>query len=298
MKRSWSPFLPDVLMSPPDDGAGGGGGGNGDGDKGGDRGTGDRGAGGGGGGGGGGGRSGALTLTQDELDAMIEDRLARDRRSRQGHQPTADDIAELTRLRDEKRDRERREQEAKGNYEAAIASMRQENEAKEASLKKVHSELLEEIRVDRCQTRLMAKLSTGESKAINPELCARLLSEFVTLDDNRQPIVIGEDKRPRFKGGRGVTIDELVEEFRSKNPWAFEAPNGGGEGAGARGGANNADAGADDLDVEIAEAEKEYEKAHEAAQTSGAALPAIEKSRQARRKLEELKSKKAARAKK
>jgi len=246
--------------------------------------------------GGGGGGDRTLNLTQTELDDIIETRLAKERlliEKRLGTNPK--DAEELERLRKEEVDRKRAAEEAKGNYEAALTSIRTEHEGKSKAWETERETLMREIREDRCRGRLVQELAA--QNAVDAEDLAEVLLKRVNLDEQRQVVVLdAATGKPAFVNGVKVTIKDLVTKFKADKPWAFKADNAG-EGAGSQGGASGADGAGDTtgLDAQIKAAKAELDLARKQAQASGT-MGDMDKSRAAARKLHELEQKKKGKA--
>lgn len=196
---------------------------------------------------------------------------------------TDEERAELERLRKEKIEQERREAEARGHYDRALDSVRQESEKQLRKAEQDREALLNELRQVRCNDALLAAAS--DSGAINAQQVARLLSTNVKLDDQRRVVVLDDNGDPWLKAGRNISITDLMEKFAEDNPHLFKAKQG--APAGASGGSHTDDQPPAGLDAQIAEAQAAYDKAHKEADETGD-NGAITRARLARRKLEEL----------
>jgi hypothetical protein len=235
--------------------------------------------------------------SQAELDQIIESRLSRERAAARreldklkadlsGQAP--EDLRELEQLRKDKAERERKALEDKGNYDRAVDSIRKEHDE---ALKKIATDkdaLYKELRQTRCHDALLAAASTAD--AVNPVQVARLLAENVKLNDERRVIVLDDDGNPWLKGGKNISIVDLIEKFAHDNPHLFKAKQQG-KPAGSQGGAGTADEGAEGIDAQIAEAQTAYDTAHTAAEKTGADHD-ITAARMARRKLVALQAQK------
>lgn len=211
-----------------------------------------------GGGGGGGGEKqkgeGKLELTQKELDDLISSRLARERaiweRKTGG---SADERDELERLRKAEKDRAEAEALKKGEFERVTTSLKDEHAKKEQGWQKERSDLVGEIRKDRCEGAIIA--AAAEFNAYSPAQVAKLLSDRVDLDEARQVTVLGEDGKPVYKAGALLSVKELVKTFLDGNPHLVKATQTQG-GSGSKGGASTTGTGAGpqtDLDTLKAE---------------------------------------------
>lgn len=240
----------------------------------------------------GGGSGWKAPASQDELDQIIETRLARERvafrreidqlAAARGSDPK--EREELEALRKEKVERERKAQEERGQYDRALDSVRKEHETEREKIAREKEELLTELRQTRCNDALLAAAS--DAGAINARQVARLLEANVKLNDKRQVVVLDDQGEPWLKGGKNIAIADLMEKFSHDNPHLFKAPAG--AGAGSAGGASTSDTGAEGIEGQIAAAQEAYDKAHAAAEASGGAMPDVTKARQARRELDRL----------
>lgn len=202
---------------------------------------------------------------------------------------TDEERKELERLRQEKIEQERRVAEEKGQYDRALSSTREEFEKQLAKAGKVNEELLQELRQVRCSDALIS--AAAEIGAINAQQVARLLQSNVKLDEQRRVVVLDDNGDPWLKGGRGISIADLMEKFAEDNPHLFKAKQGAAAGAG--GGSHTDDLPPAGIDAQIAEAQAAYDKAHKEAEETGD-MGAIQRARQARRTLDTLqKTKKA-----
>lgn len=241
---------------------------------------------------------------QAELDDLIEQRLARDRRGRRGDNggdppPLPPELdKELKDLRTYRTERERKDAEAQGNYERALKSQADAFEEEKSAWAKERDSYLADIRHDRCWGQLLA--SASKLGAFDPDDIATLLMNRVGIDDKRRTVVFMEDgKTPAMVKGRPMTVDELIEAHKAARPRLYKAPEGvdgdGAGGAGAQGGDGDGQdrkskhlGGSSDLDKEIEEAETALEAARKEAASNPGSTSAISKSREARRKLEAL----------
>ncbi len=226
---------------------------------------------------------------QHELNTIIEERLARERK-KFGNVDA--DREELERLRKEADARERKRKEEQGNYESALADREKEIEKERNKWKEREGGLLSEIKHDRCTSQLIAVASS--LGAIKPEQIARLLGDRVDLDDDRKVVVLDEDRKPMRFAGKPVTIKDLVEKFKEEEPHLFKAENSG-EGSGSKGGNETSDSKGEaktDLDA----LETAYREAHAAAAKNPGDMGLVSAAREARKAWEE--AKKAAKDKK
>jgi hypothetical protein len=243
-----------ISYDTPDDGGGGGGGGKGPDD-----------------GGGAGARKAALTDLlrerpdiQDEIDQIIEARLARDRRARAGSDEgvSAKEREELARLRQAEKERERKTAEEKGNYEKALQSVKDEFGTREKEWEGKHSSVVDELKTERISNQIIA--AAAKHRAIDPQDIVTLLRHRVRLDDKYAAQVLDDHGEPWFVGGKPASIDRLVEEFLAKRP-QYVQPTGT-TGTAGEGGKSTSDRGTSDgLDGELAGLKKAWDEAEAAA---------------------------------
>lgn len=230
---------------------------------------------------------------QDDFDAIIETRLAEDRRRRSTGLPPEVET-ELGTLRKFKTETERQAEEAKANYEAAKKSILDEAAAKEQQWNQQREGLLSTIRHDRINTALI--LAATNAGAVDASDIAVLLAGRIELDKDHNVVVLDDNKRPWLKGGQPVTVTQLVAWHKQQKPNLYAAKDagpgdgegsgaGGGDGEGAGGGTKNGVS-----DAELAAAQKAYDEAHATAKESPSAAN-VDASVAARRKLEALTAK-------
>lgn len=231
---------------------------------------------------------------QDQLDTLIEERLARaggGGGGRGGVRLPSEIAKELEDLRKFKLTADQQKALAEGNYNAALQSATEEFRTKEKSFQEERDQLLRDIRHDRVESRLVIEATAAKAK--NPKAIAKLLADRVDLDDNRQVIVKDASGKPIYKGGALLQVKDLVAQHMREEPWAYDAegdrvPEGS---PATRRGGGDGDLPSNDqagLDAEIAEAQKAYDTAHAAAMRGGASPSAISLSKTAKRKLTEL----------
>jgi hypothetical protein len=229
---------------------------------------------------------------QDDIDQIIEARLARDRRSRQSDEGvTAKEREELARLRQAETERERREAEAKGNYEKALQSVKDEFATREKDWSGRHSSVVDELKTERISNQIIA--AAAKHRAIDPQDIVTLLRHRVRLDDKYAAQVLDEQGEPWFVAGKPAGIDRLVEEFLAKRP-QYVQPSGA-QGTAGEGGKSTSDRGgaSDGLDSEVAALKKAWDEAEAAA----AKRPSTElamKAQKAKKAYEDALKKKAA----
>ena len=180
---------------------------------------------------------------QRQAQLTIEQMREDIRRSVQGefdrkYGASVSDLEELKKLRSEKRRRDREAAEAQGDYEKALASVREEHIKEKQQLREDYDNLLDELRNTRINGQILAAAS---QRAINPEHVAQLLRHQVKLDNETFDVSVIDERGERmFRDGRPLTVTELVQDFLGENPH-MAVPSGAGRSAGA--GGSNADGG-------------------------------------------------------
>jgi hypothetical protein len=172
---------------------------------------------------------------QDEIDALIEKRLARERRKSGNRNDDGQTNEELESLRQFKADKEREDQEKQKNYEKALESERTKFTKKEETYKQRQDRLAKELRQERVRGRLVS--IAAKLGAVDPDDVADLLEKRVDLDDDFKIVVRDAKDATRTASnadGDDMSIDELVSELLEKKPHLAKAAEG--EPAGARGG--------------------------------------------------------------
>lgn len=217
-------------------------------------------------------------FTQAELDAAIARRVSRIERKYEGYDEKLNRLADLEA---QEEDRARKANEEKGNYDRALKSAEDKHVEREKTWKKREDTLLGEIRTERVTNRLIVA-ATG--KAINAAQVAKLLRDEVRLNDEMQPEVIDTDGKPRFKAGRPMTPEELVDEFLGTEKH-LKLPSGTLPATAGDGGADKSDrGGTKELDPDLDKLEADYKEAVEKAKMGDAM--AVTKAHALKRKLE------------
>lgn len=175
--------------------------------------------------------------TQEDLDAVITERLERGVRSRMRELGLTgpQDAEELARLRRDSQERERKALEEKNNYEAAKKSI---EEAHQLQLKSIQEQLNGTVGIlksERVDNAILGAAS--ELGAHKPPHVVKLLRDRVRLSDDGlyTPTVLDDSGKPMFNNGRPVTVRELVEGFLMAEPTLRKPTGDGGSGAGGGG---------------------------------------------------------------
>lgn len=234
---------------------------------------------------------------QRAIDAIVESRLAADRRKRQGT-VDPDVTRRLTEAETKLREKERKEAEAKGEYERVTNSLREEFTGKESTWKQEREQLLGTIKQDRVTNALIMAASNAD--AVDPSDIAGLLANRVQLDDDLNVVVLDANGNKWLKGGVPVTVNQLVAWHKQQKGHMYTvkgADEGDGEGSGSGGGNGDGDADGGTKNgvsaKDIADAQAKYDELHKAA-ASAPSDANISASVAARRKLEALQAKRNA----
>jgi hypothetical protein len=228
---------------------------------------------------------------QNQLDEIVQNRLAQ--WQRQNPPPDPEALKELDRLKAQEKERERLALEEKGKYDQVVQSIKADHETTLSERQKTINVLMDEIRHDRCVSALA--MEAHKAGAVDPEDVAALLAKHMQLDNERKPVVLGDDGKPWLKAGKPVTVKDLIEKHRHDKPWMYKA-EGQGDASGAGGaGVSTSDTGAQltDIDKEIAAAEAAHKTARAQAQRTGD-MGDMQASKVAAAKVQELKDKKKA----
>lgn len=210
-----------------------------------------------------------LTPEQQELvNDLVETRVGRERRKLDGQKAVdAEAFQELETLRAEKKAAVAKRLLERENYDALIKSTNDEFGIKESKWTKERDTLLSEIRRDRVNGALVNVFIA--LKAINPEMVAKMVADRADLDDDRQVRVLKEDGQPWFKGGKAMGLKDLGEDFKARNPWAFEPQGDVGEPANLKGGNDTSDEASEGADPTLESLETDLLKKRELAKVSG-----------------------------
>jgi len=167
------------------------------------------------------------TFTQEEMDKIVADRLARERRKYE-KQLDGVDINEAKRLLAEKEQAELERQKEKGEFEKVL---QQVAEKKDAQIKQLNSKLYE-LQVDGSLIN-----AASRSNAVNPEQVVQLLKGSTRLSEDGTVEVLDKDGTVRYTdNGTPMSVDELVSDFLTANPHFVKASPSGTGSKGAAGG--------------------------------------------------------------
>ena len=161
----------------------------------------------------------AKTFTQDELDKVVAERLAREKRKYEKRFEGID-MEEYTSLKD-KAEKERQDKlKAKGEFERVL----KETVDKKDQVINQYKAQISSIKVDGNLTDLAAK-----ANAVNPGQVVQLLKSQVRLDETGEVEVIDpKTGQTRYtEAGTAMGINELVKDFMASNPHFVKANPGG-----------------------------------------------------------------------
>jgi len=167
------------------------------------------------------------TFTQSDVEKIIEQRLARERRKYE-KQLEGIDVDEARRLMEEKQQAELERQKEKGEFEKVL---KQVTEKKEMQIQTL-SQKLQEIQVDGALIN-----AASQNNAVNPQQVVQLLKGQTRLNEDGQVEVLDSDGSVRYNdSGSPLSVNELVNDFLTANPHFVKASVGGTGSKGAAGG--------------------------------------------------------------
>ena len=160
------------------------------------------------------------TFTQDEVNNIVERRLAKERGSMYKKLGVDDlDIA-VTAVKTQK-DLEEKQRIQKGEFEEILKTRTQEHQKEKSQLENQ----LKDIKINKS---LLS--SASKNKAINPDQVVELLKENIKLNETGNVEILDKNGLARYnKLGELLSTDELVQEFLTQNPHFVSAtPSGSG----------------------------------------------------------------------
>lgn len=170
------------------------------------------------------------TFTQDEMEKIISDRLARERR-KYDKKLDGVDIDEAKRLLAEKQEAELERQKERGEFDKILKST---VEKKELEINSYKSKL-EQTLVDGAILNEASK-----SNAVSPEQVASLLKGKVRLAESGNVEVLDDTGTPMYNdNGDLLSVNELVNNFLTVNPHFVRATHGGAGSKGNAGGSTS-----------------------------------------------------------
>jgi hypothetical protein len=167
------------------------------------------------------------TFTQEEIDRIVADRIARQQRQFE-KKLEGIDLDEARQLLSERQNAEIEKQKERGEFESIL---KQTVEKKDQEIG-AYKAKLEQTLVD--GSLLSAAAKNG---AVSPEQVSQLLRGSVSLSEDGTVEVFDKNGTPRYNDkGELLTVEELVADFLTTNPHFVKASQGGAGSAGAVGG--------------------------------------------------------------
>lgn len=165
-------------------------------------------------------KSNANTFTQEELNNIVERRLAKERGSLY-KKLGVDDLDTAVNAVKTQKDLEERQRIQKGEFEEILKSKTQEWNTERSNLEGQ----LKDIKINKS---LLS--SASKNKAINPDQVVELLNRDIKLNETGNVEILDKNGIARYnKLGELLTTDELVQEFLTQNPHFVSAtPSGSG----------------------------------------------------------------------
>ena len=160
------------------------------------------------------------TFTQDEVNNIVERRLAKERGSMYKKLGVDDlDIA-VTAVKTQK-EAEEKQRIQKGEFEEILKTRTQEHQKEKTQLENQ----LKDIKINKS---LLS--SASKNKAINPDQVVELLKGNIKLNETGNVEILDNNGIARYnKSGELLSTDELVQEFLTQNPHFVSAtPSGSG----------------------------------------------------------------------
>lgn len=157
-------------------------------------------------------------FSQDQLDKIIEDRLAKQRRALE-RKFDGVDVDHYRQLTAEQEQKKLEEQKRRGEFEQIL---KETVSKKDSAIEQLRSEL-HAVKVD---GNLLS--AANKSGAINAEQVVALLKNSVRLGDDGNVEILDSSGQPRYTdAGDPMSVDLLVNEFLSSNPHFKAATPGG-----------------------------------------------------------------------
>lgn len=167
------------------------------------------------------------TFSQDELDAIVEQRLMRERKKYEKKLEGVD-LDEARQLLQAKQEQEIERQKEKGEFEKVLQQLaeKKDNEISQYKTK------LQEIQVDGALIN-----AASQNNAVSPDQVVALLKSKTRLGDDGSVEILDKDGSVRYNdSGTPLSVNELVSEFLTANPHFVKASPSGTGSKGAAGG--------------------------------------------------------------
>ena len=165
-------------------------------------------------------KSNAHTFTQDEVNNIVERRLAKERGSMY-KKLGVDDLEVAVNAVKSQKEAEEKQRIQRGEFEEILKNKTQE-------FTKEKQELQNQLRDIKINKSLLS--SASKNKAINPDQVVELLKSDIKLNESGNVEILDKSGLPRYnQTGELLTTDELVQEFLTQNPHFVSAtPSGSG----------------------------------------------------------------------
>lgn len=166
-------------------------------------------------------------FSQEELDAIVEQRLMRERKKYEKKLEGVD-LDEARRLLEEKQQAEIERQKEKGEFEKVLQQLAEKKDSEISQYKTK----LQEIQVDGALIN-----SASQHNAVSPDQVVALLKNKTRLGDDGSVEILDNDGSVRYNdSGTPMSVNELVSEFLTANPHFVKASPSGTGSKGAAGG--------------------------------------------------------------
>ena len=158
------------------------------------------------------------TFTQEELDRIVADRVAREQRKFE-KKIAGIDLDEAKDLIAQRESAELERKKERGEFDSIL---KQTIEKKDSEIQSYKSKLQETL-VDGA---ILGAASNNN--AVNPNQVSQLLKAYTRLSENGMVEVLDDNGTPRFNdSGDLLAVDEMVTEFLTANPHMVKASQGG-----------------------------------------------------------------------
>lgn len=167
------------------------------------------------------------TFTQDDLDRIVADRIAREQRKIE-KKLQGIDLDKARQLLNEQEAAEFERQKERGDFETILKST---VEKKDQEIQ-TYKQKLEQTLVDGSLLNAASK-----NNAVSPEQVSQLLRGYVKLSEDGTVEVLDANGTPRYNDkGDLLSVSELVSDFLTANPHFVRASQGGAGSTGSAGG--------------------------------------------------------------
>lgn len=166
-------------------------------------------------------------FSQEELDAIVEQRLMRERKKYEKKLEGVD-LDEAKRLLDEKQQAEIERQKEKGEFEKVLQQLAEKKDSEISQYKTK----LQEIQVDGALIN-----AASQNNAVSPDQVVALLKSKTRLGEDGSVEILDNDGSVRYNdSGTPMQVNDLVSEFLTANPHFVKASPSGTGSKGAAGG--------------------------------------------------------------